>query len=335
LGLSILSAAQLHKVDNVYDYNKKTIKQEVVDGHLKGLQGRYSEGLIEALGLLLQQDEVHRPSFSDLDDEIRAYRSDTRGRANLERILQERRVESQKANPVQRTPREPTAGAAPAYTIDDELDRRVRKAVEISEKMINRSPSKYKHNVLDSYIHTYIKKDPLPEDQPLLYTISPFLKMQPRLVPTLKVYPQDNVAASQYRANPHDISNQIFSSGIGPNSQVIHEERNPTYQTGSFGGSAGYGSNPHHELSGHQGGYGTNPYPAQPLSENVGQSYNAGANYTSGNYGSGNYGVQYGTGTDNVQGVPQHNYRQSDLYSSDPRLANIQSYTQSYNIQHH
>jgi len=322
LGLSVLSAAKLQKVDDVYDYNKKVVKQETVDGHLKSLQGRYSEGLIEALGLLLQQDEVHRPSFSDLDDEIRIYRSDTRSRANLERVLQDRRAESQKANPAMRTPREAQAGAANAYTIDDELDRRVRKAVEISEKMINKSPSKYKHNVLDSYIHTYIKKDPLPEDQPLLYTISPFLKMQPRLVPTLKIYPQENAATSQYRPNPHDMSNQVFSSGIGPNSHVIHEERNPTYQTGSFGVNSGYGSN--QQIHHHHEGYGQ---------ENVG--YNTtGANYTSGNYGSGNYAAPIGS-YDSVQQQPHDDHHQSDLYTSDPRLANIQNYTHTYNVHQH
>ena len=207
----------------------------------------------------------------------------------MERILEERRAERQKENPTYRTPRDPKAGAAPAFTIDDELDRRVRKAVEISEKVINRSPSKYKHNVLDSYIHTYIKKDPLPEDQPLLYSISPFLKMQPRLVPTLKIYSQDNVHSSQYRVN--DVSQQVFSSGIGPNSQIAHDQRVPAYQTGSFGGTTGnlaqsYGGQHHaHEP------YGTNvAYTSQNLGENVGQS----ANYTSSNYGGvGAYGTGY------------------------------------------
>jgi len=210
LGMSVLTAAQLEKLDHIYDYEKKTVKQDAIDSSLSKLKGRYSDGFIDALRILLNSSEDQRPDFIQLDDEIKSYRNDVRAQANLERRLEAQKKQQQE-HVVRSTPKGET-GANP-YSIDDELDKRVRKAVEKSESQINRSPSKYKNHDLDNYIHAYLKKDPLPEDKPLLYSISPHLTMHAKIVPTLKVYTQENsnLSASQYRMA--DVNNYIFGSG--------------------------------------------------------------------------------------------------------------------------
>ena len=79
--MSILVAAQLEQIDNAYDYNNRRVKQEVIDHALDNLKGRYSEGFVEALRVLLSSEEPQRPTFVELDDEIKAYRSDIRAKA--------------------------------------------------------------------------------------------------------------------------------------------------------------------------------------------------------------------------------------------------------------
>ena len=104
-----------------------------------------------------------------------------------------------------------TKGNANPLIIDDEIDRRVRKAVEKSEEAINKSPSKYKNDVLDNCIQTYIKKDPFPQDQPLLYTIAPYLSMENRFTPALRVYSNENPGV---QANvQHNIAEASYLNG--------------------------------------------------------------------------------------------------------------------------
>lgn len=81
LGMTILAAAQLKHVDTAYDFKTKKVRQEVIDDSLRHLKGRYSEGFVEALRVLLSQEEAKRPTFVELDDEIKAYRSDIRAKA--------------------------------------------------------------------------------------------------------------------------------------------------------------------------------------------------------------------------------------------------------------
>jgi len=79
--MTILAAAQLKHVDTAYDFKTKKVRQEVIDDSLRHLKGRYSEGFVEALRVLLSQEEAKRPTFVELDDEIKAYRSDIRAKA--------------------------------------------------------------------------------------------------------------------------------------------------------------------------------------------------------------------------------------------------------------
>ena len=101
----------------------------------------------------------------------------------------------------------PNYNATP-HLADDELDKRIRKAVEKSEGQINRtSPSKYQNEALDTYIHSYMKKEPVQNDRPLLYDISSHLRMENRFTPTLKVY--SNNTTNQYNQNSGYVSNSI------------------------------------------------------------------------------------------------------------------------------
>jgi len=79
--MSMLVAAQLEKLDHVYDYNNKVVKQDAIDESLNKLRGRYSEGFIDALRILLDSNEEQRPDFIQLDDEIKSYRNDVRAQA--------------------------------------------------------------------------------------------------------------------------------------------------------------------------------------------------------------------------------------------------------------
>ena len=81
LGATVLMAAKLDKVNDAYNYDKKIIKQEVIDKDLESLRGTYSEGFILDLKTLLTQDEAKRPDFIELDDGIKGYRSDIRAKA--------------------------------------------------------------------------------------------------------------------------------------------------------------------------------------------------------------------------------------------------------------
>ena len=81
LGMTILAAAQLRHADDAYDYKNKKVRQEIVDGSLRNLKARYSEGFVEAIRVLLSPEEAGRPSFIDLDEEIKAFRSDIRAQA--------------------------------------------------------------------------------------------------------------------------------------------------------------------------------------------------------------------------------------------------------------
>lgn len=78
--MTVLMAAQLEKIDNAYDYDTKKIKQDVLDDALGSLRGRYSEGLVDAMRMLLNLDESRRPDFITLDDEIKHYRPEIRAR---------------------------------------------------------------------------------------------------------------------------------------------------------------------------------------------------------------------------------------------------------------
>lgn len=80
MGVSVLTAARLEKVD-IYDYDKKRIRQDVLDNSLNQLRGRYSEGFVDALRVLLNPDENQRPDFVELNEEIKGYRHDTRSKA--------------------------------------------------------------------------------------------------------------------------------------------------------------------------------------------------------------------------------------------------------------
>ena len=74
-------AAQLGKVDGLYDYEKKKVNQAVIDKSLEKLRGRYSEEFVDDLGVLLNSDETKRPNFIELDDDIKFYRADVRAKA--------------------------------------------------------------------------------------------------------------------------------------------------------------------------------------------------------------------------------------------------------------
>ena len=116
------------------------------------------------------------------------------------------------------------------HIADDELDKKVRKAVEKSEGQINRtSPSKLRHDPLDTYIHSYIKKEPVQGDQPLLYNISPHLRMENRFTPTLKVYSNINAGgSSQY--NSQGPSHNIASSGVRSQANYYSNEGDRGYR---------------------------------------------------------------------------------------------------------
>ena len=74
-------AAQLGKVDGLYDYDNKKVNQAAIDKSLEKLRGRYSEEFVDNLGVLLNHDEAKRPNFVELDDDIKFYRADVRAKA--------------------------------------------------------------------------------------------------------------------------------------------------------------------------------------------------------------------------------------------------------------
>jgi len=197
LGMTMLSAAQLKHADDAYDYKTRKVRQEVIEESLRNLKGRYSEGFVEAIRVLLSPEEAGRPSFIELDEEIRAYRSDIRAKANLERTLEAQRRNNREERTVRSPNRNVSQTGASHYIADDETDQNVRRAIEHSESVINsRSPSKLQNQALDSHIHTYLRREPIPGDKPLLYNVAPHLRMNERFVPTLKVY-QNNQQESQ------------------------------------------------------------------------------------------------------------------------------------------
>lgn len=194
-----------------------------------------------------------------------------------------------------------------ALYIDDELDKRVRRAVEKSEQMINKSPSRYKNDILDNCIQTYLKKDPLPQQQPLLYTLSPHLTMETRLVPTLRVYSQDNnanVSTSQY--NVADVSQNLWGSADMSHIPRDTYSRDPFYDHTPGANHQHAGNNPNLAAS-----YGASQYNGGNLGAsqyndgNYGQSHYGQDNYSASHYGQDNYGASH-HGQDNY-GASHHN----------------------------
>lgn len=245
LGVSVLNAATLEKVD-IYDYDKKRVRQDVLDNSLNQLRGRYSEGFVDALRVLLNPDEHQRPDFVELNEEIKGYRLDTRSKANLERMMESRRHEAEQRKLNQSPVKAGQTGTVNPLVVDDELDKRVRKAVQRSEEMANKSPSKYKNEIIDNCIQTYLKKDPLPQDYPLLYTISPHLTMENRFVPTLKVYSQENPNVGVSHYNVADVSSNLYASP-DPHHTPYEQHQHPI---SSFAGDTG-----HHQVDPHSGMY--------------------------------------------------------------------------------
>ena len=81
LGLSVLMAAQLGKIDNLYNYDKKEVNRESINTALEKLEARYSQDFVETLSILLNSEEANRPNFVEIDNEMQVYRADIRARA--------------------------------------------------------------------------------------------------------------------------------------------------------------------------------------------------------------------------------------------------------------
>lgn len=151
----------------------------------------------------------------------------------MERTLEDQRRSEIRAHesPVRSAPKENTPNH---IYYDDELDKKVRQAVQKSEEAANKSPSKYKNDVIDNCIQTYLKKYPLPNDKPLLYTLAPHLTMQPRFVPSLRVYSQDN----------HETNTPYYNNGVSQFSSAerpvqhaqYHHDHNDNYYAGNSAG---------------------------------------------------------------------------------------------------
>jgi len=110
-------------------------------------------------------------------------------------------------------PRNVKSSNASHYVADDDTDRNVRRAVERSEAVINsRSPSKLQNQALDAPIHTYLQREPIQGEKPLLYSVAPHLRMNERFVPTLKVYSQNPHQHHHESSNNNTYQTQLFES---------------------------------------------------------------------------------------------------------------------------
>jgi len=222
------------------------------------------------LRFTLNPNENERPDFLSLDRELAPYRVDIRARISHQQpatqIIAERL----------------------SVPYEDELEKRVRAALRKSEETISRSsPSKYQNKHLDPYIHSYINNEPIPNDKPLLQTISAYLSAENKYTMTLTQYPAAGERATELRR-----------------SQFGQEERKdvPEQTTSTYG----YQPNvPPQEGGNILGGLGenTNQEPQPYTTENVLaksgveaqiNNYSAEPNYNYSNYGqAGSTGYEY------------------------------------------
>jgi len=102
--------------------------------------------------------------------------------------------------------RSPNRNPQSHYVADDEADGRVRRAVERTEGNINsKSPNKFQNPAIDQHVQSYIRREPIQGEKPLLYNVAPHLRMNDRFTPTLKVYSQNtNQATTNVNTQLHE-----------------------------------------------------------------------------------------------------------------------------------
>lgn len=182
LGLTLLEAAHLKKCEGIYNWDNFEVNEDRIEQLLGELKDKYSETFIQTLRFTLNPDENERPDFLSLDRELAPYRVDIRARISH-----------------QQPPTQIVAERL-SVPVEDELEKRVRAALRKSEETISRSsPSKYQNKHLDPYIHSYINNEPIPQDKPLLQTISAYLSAENKYTMTLTQYPADGERATEMR----------------------------------------------------------------------------------------------------------------------------------------
>jgi len=296
LGLTVLEAGNLER-PNVYDYERREVKEAAIRENLNKLRAHYSENFVRTVESTLRLNPEDRLDFSRLERELSVYRKDIREKArgpgaaaNLSP------VKTGGLHHIERTPeeREKRAGAAhhdhvvpayPGYQSDD-IDARVREAVIRSEAVIKRSsPTKYANSKLDPYIQRYLRND-LAKDQSLLVAISPHLTSESKYTTTLTIE-QPNYGRESQPINfnqsvdvPESVKKSTFVEGgatPGHHTTQTAAYGQPSYHAGTSFGQAGVSSSQYYGTGAHGGDY------SQQVATKLSQ-HNVGQNLTQ-NYG--------------------------------------------------
>jgi len=80
LGLTIVEAGNLERPD-VYDYERKEVREAAIHESLNKLRARYSENLVRTVEAALRVDPGHRLDFAVLERERGVYRRSIREKA--------------------------------------------------------------------------------------------------------------------------------------------------------------------------------------------------------------------------------------------------------------
>jgi serine/threonine protein kinase len=197
LGLTLLEAGNLERPD-VYDYERREVREASIHENLNKLRSRYSEDFVRTVESTLRVNPEHRLDFAILERELGVYRlsiaEKARGPGAVANLTPAKVVGGHQE---QRTPGERVLRSAapvhdssvptyPGYKSDD-LDARVREAVIRSEAVIKRSsPTKHANSKLDPYIQQYLRND-LSKEHSLLAAISPHLTSESKYTTTLTI----------------------------------------------------------------------------------------------------------------------------------------------------
>jgi len=184
LGMTLLEAANLKKLKNVYDFKTKKVNSEPIKQALESLKSRYSENFIKTIESCLDFNPSSRLDFIRLDKELGIYRKDIKENARggvgtgeplyspREVITDEKAFDFAKASPVV----EHLQSSPPHednFSYEEDLERRVREAVKRSEEMIRQnSPNRYSQQNLEPYVKYYLEPNQN-KDMPIINTIPP------------------------------------------------------------------------------------------------------------------------------------------------------------------
>jgi len=135
LGMTLLEAALLEKVEKFYDWDKYTLNESYLLEALDKVRTKYSERLSQFLAQLINLDEVLRADFKVLDSKLLPLRPEIRSRFEKKVIIEQVFVEAPKkkeekvkssAPPVHKVEVKQEVVVVQKDTLLEDLDRRIR-----------------------------------------------------------------------------------------------------------------------------------------------------------------------------------------------------------------